>query len=523
MGDRSEGMNIAGSALPTVGFLALRALRRDPDRRALTGEGGDLTGAGAADLIGRYQSVLAGLGLARGSRIGVLSSNRTDAWCAGIAAMASGMAVTWLNSLNSFADHLYQLHDVDVAALIVDVKYHAERGAELAEALHGVHVLTLGAAEFGCDMSAAAHLAGASRAHDVATFADVAWIPFTGGTTGRPKGVLRRQHAATSMLATSTVAAFEFPTRPRYLAVAPISHVGATKLLPALLLGGSIHMQNGFDPGHVLHTIERERISTTLMVPTMIYDLLDSPELDHADLSSLELVLYGAAPMSPPRLIEGLDRIGPIFSQLYGQTECYPVAVLPKIDHRADAPELFGSCGIPVATADVRIVGGDGQFVEGGEIGEICVRSSATMDEYLNLPDLTAETLADGWLRTGDLGRFDEQGYLYLCDRKKDLVITGGFNVYPREVEDALHAHPDVLEASVFGVPDERWGEAVTAAVVLRAGSELSIADLQSHVRATKGPIQTPKVVHVVEAIPRTSIGKIDKPVLRARFSPDHT
>jgi len=511
-------MNESRAALPTIGSLALRALRRDSGRMALTGEGGDLTGAQAADLIGRYQAVLAGLGLGRGARVGVLSANRTDAWCAGMAVMASGMAVSWLNSLNSFADQLYQLQDVAVDAVIVDVAHFEERGGELAAALGSVHVLTLGPAPYGRDLSRAAEEAGTSRARDLASFDDVAWIPFTGGTTGRPKGVLRRQQAASAMLASSTLAAFEFPRRPRYLAVAPISHVGATKLLPSLLLGGSIHMQNGFDPGHVLQTIERERISSALMVPTMIYDLLDAPELGTTDLSSLELLLYGAAPMSVPRLMEGLERIGPVFSQLYGQTECYPISVLPTSAHRPDAPELVGSCGLTVSTSEVRIFDEEGHEVEQGGIGEICVRSAAMMDEYLNLPDLTAEAFLDGWLRTGDLGRLDEEGYLFLAERKKDLVITGGFNVYPREVEDALYSHPDVLEASVFGVPDERWGEAVTAAVILRPGSALTTAELLQHVKAIKGPIQTPKVVHLVEAIPRTSIGKIDKRVLRATF-----
>jgi len=514
-------MSQSRGALPTIGSLALRALRTDSGRLALTGEGGDLTGAQAIDLIGRYQAVLAGLGLRRGSRVGVLSANRTDAWCAGIAVMASGMAVSWLNSLNSAADQLYQLQNVEVDAVIVDVEHFAERGAELATSLDGVEVLTLGGSPYGHDLSRAADQAGVSRARDLASIDDVAWIPFTGGTTGHPKGVLRRQQAASAMLASSTLAAFEFPSKPRYLAVAPISHVGATKLLPSLLLGGSIHMQNGFDPGHVLRTIERERISTTLMVPTMIYDILDSPELDHTDLGSLELLLYGAAPMSASRLMEGLERIGPVFSQLYGQTECYPVTALPKAAHRADAPELVGSCGLPVATSDVRILDVEGQVVEDGEIGEICVRSTAMMDEYLKLPDLTAETFVDGWLRTGDLGRFDEQGYLFLAERKKDLVITGGFNVYPREVEDALYSHPDVLEASVFGVPDERWGEAVTAAVILRPGSDLTTADLLQHVKSIKGPIQTPKALHLVDAIPRTSIGKIDKKVLRATYTRD--
>jgi fatty-acyl-CoA synthase len=507
------------SAGPTIGSLVIRALRRYPGRTAFTDGGTELTYAQAADLIGRYQRAYDSLGLRRGQHVAFLSANRPDAWCAGIAAQASGMAITWLHGLGSAADHLYQLADCGAAALIVDEHRHAARGAELAAAAGGeVKVLSIGPSGFAPDLAAVADRAGPSRPWDLAAGSDIAFIAYTGGTTGHPKGVMRRHRATSAMFAPSILAGFELPRTPRYLSVAPMSHVGGTKLLAALLLGGSVHMQAGFDPGAVLDAIGRHRINTTLLVPTMIYALLDDPALNTADLSSLELLLYGAAPMAPSRLAEGLTRIGPVFAQLYGQTECYPISALPAADHRLDEPGLFSSCGAPVPTCAVMLAGADGEPVADGEVGEIWVRSPAVMDEYWNLPELTAETTAGGWLHTGDLARRDERGYLYIADRKKDLIISGGFNVYPREVEDALTAHPAIREASVFGSPDDHWGEIVTAVVVLRPGAQVLAAELREHVKKLKGSFQAPKVIHIADGVPRTPLGKIDRQALRRRY-----
>jgi fatty-acyl-CoA synthase len=235
--------------------------------------------------------------------------------------------------------------------------------------------------------------------------------------------------------------------------------------------GGTAHMLKGFDPEAVFKTIERERINFTLFVPTMIYVLLDHPALDRTDLSSLELLLYGASAMSPSRLVEGIERIGPVFSQLYGQTECYPVSVLRKADHDPKTPELFLSCGFPIAACEVKILNDQDHEVETGEPGEICVRAPHVMAEYWKRPEQTAETLKNGWLHTGDIARADERGYMFILDRKKDMIVSGGFNIFPREVEDVLSQHADVAMVAVVGVPDDKWGEAVTAIVVAREGA----------------------------------------------------
>ncbi len=498
--------------------LVLRALRRRPDETAFTGDGGSLTYAGAAALIGRMQAVMAAAGLRGGRRVAVLAGNDAMSWCAGVAAQASGLSITPLHPLGSLDDHHYQLDDAGCDALVVDGARFGPRGGELAEAAAGLQVTwTLGAAGYGVDLVRAAEEVGSYPAYDQASPDDVAIINYTSGTSGRPKGALRR-HRTLSASNLAILADFDLPSDPQYLAVAPISHVAGTKIVPVLVRGGTVHLQAGFDPERVLATVAARGVNMTLLVPTMVYALLDHPALDGADLSSLELVLYGASAMSPARLVEALERIGPVFSQLYGQTESYPLTVLGRQDHDAARPERFASCGFPVASAQVRLLDDDGQAVAPGSAGEICARSPYVMDEFWKLPDLTAETLAHGWLHTGDVGVVDDEGYLYVVDRKKDMIVTGGFNVFSREVEDAISAHPAVAAVAVIGVPDPRWGEAVHALVTRRPGAGVEADELIALVRERKGPVFAPKAVEFVDALPVTGTGKVDKKVLRAPY-----
>ncbi len=502
----------------TTGTQTLRALARFPDRTAFSWDGGSLSYAGTSDMIGRMQRVFSQSGLERGQRVAVLSANRVESWCASVAAQALGLVTTALHGLASLEEQAAQVEDAEVDALVVDASGYGARGGDLAARLSGRgQVFTLGAADYGRDLVAAAEAAGTQSPRDLARPGDMAILNYTGGTTGKSKGAFRT-HRRLAVATTATLADFEIPDRARYLAVAPISHVAGSKVLPALVRGGSIHLMRGFDPAAVLATIARERIGMTLLVPTMIYALLDCPALGSTDLSSLELLLYGASPMSPTRLVEGLERIGPVFSQLYGQTECYPLTVLRREDHDAARPELFAACGFPVTTCDVRLLDDDGNEVAQGQPGEICARGPYVMDGYLKMPEQTAETLKHGWLHTGDMAVADERGYLYIVDRKKDLIVTGGFNVYPRGVEDVLTSHAAVAQAAVIGVPDPKWGEAVMALVVLRPGAAVDEASLAQLVRDRLGSVQAPKRVEFVEALPTTGVGKVDKKVLRARF-----
>lgn len=507
---------------PTVGGVAIAALRRFPERIAFswdenaTGRG-TLTYRGALELIGRYQAVLSNQGLTRGKTAAILGGNRAESWCVGTAAASLGLAVTWLHPLGSLPDHLFQLADSGADVLIVDERNFDPRGKELAVACADldIQVLSIADSDFATDLLTMGQRHGTARAIDLAAPNDIANIGYTGGTTGTPKGVVRT-HTANVQVTQAILSGFELPSTPKFLAVAPISHVGGSKVLPTLICGGTVHLVTGFSPDKVLATIERERLNYTLLVPTMIYALLDAPALDTTDLSTLELILYGASPISPSRLSEGVNRIGPVFSQMFGQTECYPISLLRKADHDATRPELLESCGFPLPGVAVSIRDEDGHEVGDGDRGELCVRSGGAMNRYWGRDELTAETVVDGWLRTGDVARADERGYLYIVDRKKDLIITGGFNVYPREVEDALATHDAVSAAAVYGVADDRWGESVTATVVLRPGVRVEPEALIAHVRSLKGSAATPKRITIAHAMPMTGVGKIDKRALRA-------
>ena len=290
--------------------------------------------------------------------------------------------------------------------------------------------------------------------------------------------------------------------------------------MPVLLKSGTVVIEQGFEPARFFELVARHRVTATFMVPTMIYRMLDDPGLPGASLESLQMIIYGAAPMSPARLAEGIGRLGPVFMQLYGQTEAPNcITALRRRDHDPVAhPQRLASCGVPIGPIEVALLDDAGREVADGEVGEICVRGPLVMLGYWNRPEETAHAFRHGWLHTGDLARRDADGFLYIVDRSKDMIISGGFNVFPREVEDVLTGHPAVAAAGVIGVPDETWGEAVKAVVVLRPGLQASAAELTALVRERKGPVHAPKSVEFVDALPLTGLGKPDKKVLRARY-----
>jgi fatty-acyl-CoA synthase len=303
----------------------------------------------------------------------------------------------------------------------------------------------------------------------------------------------------------------------------PLSHAGAAFFTPVIVKGGELIVLTKFDPAEVLRVIEEQKISSTMLVPSMIYALMDHPDSHTRDLSSLETVYYGASAMNPVRLKEAIKRFGPIFAQYYGQSEApMVITYLAKGDH--DEKRLT-SCGRPTLFARTALLGDDGKPVAQGEVGEICVSGPLLCGGYWKLPEETSRTFHDGWMHTGDLAREDEDGFWYIVDRTKDMIVTGGFNVFPREVEDVVAEHPSIAQVCVIGTPDEKWGEAVTAVVVLRpdaASDDESVskmtAEIQAAVKDRKGSVQSPKQVIVVDSVPVTALGKPDKKAVRAQF-----
>jgi fatty-acyl-CoA synthase len=270
-----------------------------------------------------------------------------------------------------------------------------------------------------------------------------------------------------------------------------------------------------FDPDSLAAYVRENYIGATFMVPTMIYRLIDHAKAHGLDLSPMETILYGAAPMAVPRLIEAIETFGLIFQQLYGQTEAPTcIAYLAREQHDVARTDRLGSCGTPHAGLDLALLDADGLPVASGEAGEICVRGPFVMQGYWKRPEETEAAFAGGWLHTGDIGRFDADGYLHIVDRKKDLIISGGFNIVPRDVEDAILGLPGVVGCAVVGLPDPKWGEAVTAAIVCE--KPLDAAAVVAHVTDARGKVAAPKAVHFIASIPLTPIGKVDKKALRA-------
>jgi len=512
---------------PHLGHLLAGALQRHASTPVLHIGGQALTGKDLADDISRYVQALEGLGISTGSPVALLALNRPEVLSIIGAGQMAGLRRTALHPLGSLDDHAYVLQDAGIETLIVDPVFGG-RARELQEKVPGLkRVLTFGPAEVGEDLIALAQ-AQEPAPLDPVDLADdhVVSVTYTGGTTGRPKGVVG---TARSMSAMTTVqlAEWEWPEAPRFLMCTPLSHAGAAFFLPVLMAGGSMVVLPKFDPADVLRAIEEHRISATMLVPSMLYAMLDHPDSETRDLSSLETVYYGAAAINPVRLGEAVRRWGPVFAQYYGQSECpMVITYLRRGDHDPEEhPERLASCGRPSAFLRTALLGEDDQPVAPGEPGEICVAGPVLADGYWNLPDETAETFRDGWLHTGDVARADEAGYWYIVDRTKDMIVTGGFNVFPREVEDVVAEHPAVAQVGVIGVPDERWGEAVTAVVVLRSGAaeddaarEQIASEIQQSVKERKGSVHSPKQVLFADALPLTGLGKPDKKALRAKY-----
>jgi fatty-acyl-CoA synthase len=349
---------------------------------------------------------------------------------------------------------------------------------------------------------------------------DVAMLVGTGGTTGRPKGVMLTGRNLETMSAI-TLMSYPFEGRPIYLALAPLTHAAGVLCFPVMTLGGEIVVMPKPDLPQFLQLIERHRVTHTFLPPTLIYMLLAEESLPSSDLSSLQCFWYGAAPMSAARLEEALDRIGPVMAQLFGQSEApMMIATMAPADHfRPDgspAVERFASAGRPSPLTQVAIMADDGRLLGDGERGEIVVRGSLVMAGYYNDAEATAAASAYGWHHTGDIGFLDENNYLYIVDRAKDMIITGGFNVYSAEVEQTLMTYPAIQDCAVVGLPDEKWGERVTAVLQLHPGLTVTESEVRNYVKSRLGSVKTPKQVEVWTELPRSKVGKVLKAEVKA-------
>jgi fatty-acyl-CoA synthase/long-chain acyl-CoA synthetase len=505
----------------TLGTLVSGALARHAERPAVVADGRSWTFRELDVASNRLAHALRDMDVSAGTSVALMMSNCVQYVVADLAVAKLGAAKVPLNDMLSSDEATYILRDSGSTVAItspsqVDVAMaHLDRGEQLGTVIAAGPAIDVPDRALGWD-AVLADQPEAAPDVEVGT-AEIGLLLYTGGTTGRPKGVVHRSRELALNLLSHRV---ETEIRPddRLLLSSPLPHSAGFLLQTALLAGAVTHIERGFDAARIVDAVHDEGVSYLFMVPTMIYRLLDAVRDDPRELSALRTILYGAAPMSPERLQEGLDRFGPVFMQLYGQSEAPNfITRLTREDHVAGQGERLRSCGQPVALAEVRILDDAGEACPPGQAGEVAARTPYTMAGYHGLPEATDKALHGGWLHTGDIGYLDERGYLFLLDRRNDMIISGGMNVYSSEVEAALRGCPGVAQAAVVGVPHPDWGEAVVAYVVPEAdGPDLDTEALKAHCRAALSAYKRPKAFHILEALPLTAVGKIDKKSLRA-------
>lgn len=484
-----------------------RASLRWPNRTAIDTPTGPISYEELASKVKALASALIVLDPNLQSRVAICSGNSAEHIIALLAVLASGKVWVPLNP-KSTRPEIRRIIDITEPSLII----HDQPLGELLTDAPGIFILT--SMDDGQAMSKT--MGSLIQGHDGAPLPSfdlpldaTQAIKFTGGTTGAPKGVMQPYRAWLANIS-NQIQSWGFDEHERYIVAAPITHGTSTYIVPILAQGGCHVILDGAG-AEVVRTAFRERGGTaSFMPPTLLYMLMALPNASRKDFPKLRRLIYGGAPMPAEKVRAVREFFGPVLCTTYGQTEAPQILTVMKPEDFED-PQNLAAVGCTTWFTDVAIMAADGSFLPIGEIGEVVARGDLLMTGYWRMPERTAETIINGWLHTGDRGLIDQRGYLYLKDRLKDIVITGGFNVYPVDVENALSQHPAVHECLVFGVPDDKWGESVQAAVQLRPGQQADESVLISFVRELLGPVQTPKRIHFYDSLPRSNVGKLLK------------
>jgi acyl-CoA synthetase (AMP-forming)/AMP-acid ligase II len=484
------------------------------------------------ELSCRIAHKLLSLGLGKETKGAVWALNDTTAWICTLGLWRANLCWLPVGARNTADENQYVLDRFDCEVLFFQ-KGFAPAVAALQPRLPKVrHWICLDgeAPEVVGAVALAAWVAGqpTHKPHLRVDLDDVVALSPTGGTTGLPKGVMNTHRSLQTAFAHFLIACpYDDEHRPVCLAAAPMTHTSGLLSIPATARGGSVVILTKPDPTLMLGAIAKHRVTEMFLPPTVIYRLLDIPDLARkVDFSSLKYFAYGAAPMSVGKLKQAIEVFGPVMMGGYGQTEAPgSIAYLPPHEHLVGgrvAPDArLSSVGRPNPLVQVEIMDEAGRILARGETGEIVVRGDLVMKGYYKDPERTAETIVDGWLHTGDIGAIDDEGCLHITDRKKDMIISGGFNVYPSQVEQVIWSHPAVRDCAVIGVPDEKWGEAVKAVVELNQGQTLSAEEVIALCKDRIGSVSAPKTVDFVESLPRSPAGKVLKKDLRAPYWKD--
>jgi len=477
----------------------------------------------------RIANALLAEGFGREAKGAVWAGNDVTAWSCTLGLWRAGMCWIPVGARNPAAENHFVLDAFDCEVLFFQ--------HEFAPVVAGLHPKLPNVKAWICIDGEAPEVPGArslqawvadhpaTRPNVDVDLDDVVVLSATGGTTGSPKGVMNTHRSTQTFCAHFMMSChYEADERPVNLAAAPITHTAGLLSLPCTARGGTVVVLTKPDPTLLLQAIPTHRVTEFFLPPTVIYRLLDIPDLNmRVDFSSLKYFLYGAAPMSVEKLKQAIGTFGPVMMGGYGQTEApTSISFLTPGEHfvagQVAPDERLSSVGRPNPLVRVEIMSDANEILPPGATGEICVRGDLVMKGYYKAPEKTAETIVDGWLHTGDIGHLDADGYLHITDRKKDMIITGGFNVYPSEVEQVIWSHPSVQDCAVIGVPDAHWGETVKAVVELNAGQHVSADELIALCKDRLGSVKAPKSVEFVDSLPRSPVGKVLKKDLRAKY-----
>lgn len=483
-----------------------RAVQRWPDRVAIDTPNGPIHYAALAQRVKALAAGLTAIDPTLQSRVAICAGNSADHIIALLAILACGKTWVPLNPKSTHPEIKRIINVTEPSIVILDAG-----NQDLLKGAPGCWIYTGSDSDAhaqSMDTLMQAHANAEQPSFELPLDAIQA-IKFTGGTTGAPKGVMQPYRAWMANIS-NQIQVWGFDERERYVVAAPITHGTSTYIVPILAQGGCHVILDGAG-AEVVRTAFRVRGGTVcFMPPTLIYMLMALPNASRNDFPKLRRLIYGGAPMPPEQVRKARDFFGPVLGTTYGQTEAPQILTVMRPEDFED-PNNWAAVGRATWFSDVAIMSPEGKLLPTGEIGEVVARGDLLMNGYWRMPEKTAETIIDGWLHTGDRGLIDERGFLYLKDRLKDVVITGGFNVYPVDVENALSQHPAVHECLVFGLPDEKWGETVQAAVQLHPGQKVEEAELVAFVRNLLGPVQTPKHIHFYESLPRSNVGKLLK------------
>jgi fatty-acyl-CoA synthase len=481
-----------------------RGIARYPDNIALEGSGARLTyralGARVDALAAALQDTLPA-----GARIATCAHNNVEHVLSILAIFASGNTWIPLNPRNGRAELDAILELTTPHLIIADEDCFDRFSPGSARVIAGDTDSATSARETLSGLLV--RYAGKRPDQRAATLDDTQIIKFTGGSTGRPKGVMQTHRTVNTYVA-ALLDVFKYDQHDSNLIATPLTHAASCFLLPILATGGRHVLADSSSPGVVAETLRSAQITNVFMPPTLIYSLMAQHAGARVSLPFLRNLIYGAAPMPAEKVRAARDFFGPVIATLYGQVEA-PLTITAQTAAEFDNAENLASVGRATGAAQVGIMDRAGNRLPAGDLGEVVARGDLLMRGYYEQPELTASTIVDAWLHTGDVGVIDERGYLYLKDRIKDMIISGGFNVYPAEVESVLCTHAAIHECCVFGMPDERWGEAVHAAVQLRTGDTSTEQELIRYVKERLDSVKAPKRIHFVEHLPKSAVGKV--------------